>query len=34
MEKDYAPPTDKQKEQLTEIIKTILKDNKKEDKKN
>lgn len=29
--KDYAPPTEKQKEQLEEIIKTILKDNKKED---
>lgn len=26
---DYTPPTDKQREQLAEIIKTILKDNKK-----
>ena len=30
--KDYNPPTDKQKEQLAELIKIVLKDNKKEDK--
>ncbi len=27
---DYTPPTQKQKEQIKEIIETILKDNKKE----
>lgn len=31
--KDYNPPTDKQREQLAELIKVVLKDNKKEDKK-
>lgn len=30
--KDYNPPTDKQREQLAELIKIVLKDNKKEDK--
>ncbi len=30
--KDYNPPTDKQREQLAELIKVVLKDNKKEDK--
>ena len=30
--KDYTPPTDKQREQLAELIKVVLKDNKKEDK--
>lgn len=30
--KDYNPPTDKQIEQLAELIKVVLKDNKKEDK--
>lgn len=30
--KDYTPPTQKQKEQIKEIIETILKDNKKENK--
>lgn len=29
---DYTPPTDKQREQLAEIIKTILKDNKRTNK--
>lgn len=29
---NYAPPTEKQKEQLAELIKVVLKDNKKEDK--
>lgn len=28
--KDYNPPTDKQREQLAELIKVVLKDNKKE----
>ena len=28
----YNPPTDKQREQLAELIKVVLKDNKKEDK--
>lgn len=28
--KDYNPPTDKQREQLAELIKIVLKDNKKE----
>lgn len=28
--KDYVPPTPKQKEQIKEIIETILKDNKKD----
>lgn len=27
---DYNPPTDKQREQLAELIKVVLKDNKKE----
>lgn len=27
--KDYNPPTDKQREQLAELIKVVLKDNKK-----
>lgn len=31
--KEYNPPTDKQREQLAELIKVVLKDNKKEDKK-
>lgn len=30
--KDYNPPTDKQREQLAELIKVVLKDNKKGDK--
>ena len=30
--KDYNPPTDKQREQLAELIKVVLRDNKKEDK--
>lgn len=30
--KDYNPPTNKQREQLAELIKVVLKDNKKEDK--
>ncbi len=30
--KDYNPPTDKQREQLAELIKIVLKDNKREDK--
>ena len=29
---NYTPPTEKQKEQLAELIKVVLKDNKKEDK--
>ena len=29
---EYNPPTDKQREQLAELIKVVLKDNKKEDK--
>lgn len=29
--KDYNPPTDKQREQLAELIKVVLKDNKKEE---
>ena len=29
---DYNPPTDKQKEQLAELVKILLKDNKKENK--
>jgi transcriptional regulator with XRE-family HTH domain len=28
--KDYNPPTDKQREQLAELIKIVLKDNKKD----
>lgn len=28
--KDYNPPTDKQREQLAELIKVVLKDNKKD----
>ena len=28
--KDYNPPTDKQREQLAELIKVVLRDNKKE----
>ena len=28
--KDYNPPTDKQREQLAELIKVVLKDNKKQ----
>lgn len=31
--KDYNPPTDKQREQLAELIKVVLKDNKKEETK-
>lgn len=31
--KDYNPPTDKQREQLAELIKVVLKDNKKDNKK-
>lgn len=31
--KDYNPPTDKQREQLAELIKVVLKDNKKDKKK-
>lgn len=30
---DYNPPTDKQREQLAELIKVVLKDNKKDNKK-
>lgn len=30
--KDYNPPTDKQREQLAELIKVVLKDNKKDNK--
>lgn len=30
--KDYNPPTDKQREQLAELIKVVLKDNKKDRK--
>lgn len=29
--KDYNPPTDKQREQLAELIKVVLKDNKKDE---
>ena len=31
---NYNPPTDKQKEQIRDLLEVILKDNKKNDKKN
>ena len=30
---EYTPPTEKQKEQIRDLLEVILKDNKKEDKK-